>query len=67
MNFEETLQDMVRDCPGAIGIALMGSDGIPVAQLQMESDDAGELLRIYTSRIRSSRERTAGACSPSSN
>ncbi len=43
MNFEETLQDMVRDCPGAIGIALMGSDGIPVAQLQVASDDAGEL------------------------
>ncbi len=43
MIFEETLNDMVRDCPGAIGIALMGSDGIPVAQIQVASDDAGEL------------------------
>ncbi len=43
MSFDDTLRDMVRDCPGAIGIALMGSDGIPVAQVQMETDDAGEL------------------------
>lgn len=32
MSFEATLQKMVADCPGAIGIALMGSDGIPVAE-----------------------------------
>lgn len=43
MSFEDTLQKMVDDCPGAVGIALMGSDGIPVAQIQLESDDAGEL------------------------
>ena len=43
MSFEDTLREMVTDCPGAIGIALMGSDGIPVAQVQSETDDPGEL------------------------
>lgn len=42
MSFEPTLQKMVDGCPGAIGIALMGSDGIPVAQLQLGVDDSGE-------------------------
>ncbi len=42
MSFEPTLQKMVDGCPGAIGIALMGSDGIPVAQLQLGADDSGE-------------------------
>lgn len=32
MSFEAVLQEMIDDCAGAIGIALMGSDGIPVAE-----------------------------------
>ena len=43
MSFEATLQEMVDECPGALGIALMGSDGIPVAQAQGAARDAGEL------------------------
>ena len=33
MNFEPTLRKMVEGVSGAIGIALMGSDGIPIAEL----------------------------------
>ena len=32
MSFEAVLHKMVDDCAGAIGIALMGRDGIPVAE-----------------------------------
>ena len=32
MSFEPTLEKMIADCPGVLGIALMGGDGIPVAQ-----------------------------------
>jgi predicted regulator of Ras-like GTPase activity (Roadblock/LC7/MglB family) len=33
MNFEPTLRKMIEGVPGAIGVALMGSDGIPIAEL----------------------------------
>jgi predicted regulator of Ras-like GTPase activity (Roadblock/LC7/MglB family) len=32
MSFDSILQAIVDDCPGALGVALMGSDGIPIAQ-----------------------------------
>jgi predicted regulator of Ras-like GTPase activity (Roadblock/LC7/MglB family) len=32
MSFEPTLAKMIDHCSGAIGIALMGSDGIPIAE-----------------------------------
>lgn len=32
MSFESILQAIVAECPGALGAALMGSDGIPIAQ-----------------------------------
>lgn len=40
MSFEPTLQKMIEACPGALGIALMGSDGIPVAEISAGADDA---------------------------
>ena len=40
MSFEETLGELVRDLPGAIGAVLMGRDGIPVAQVRV--GDPGE-------------------------
>jgi predicted regulator of Ras-like GTPase activity (Roadblock/LC7/MglB family) len=40
MSFEPTLQKMVKDCPGALGIALMGSDGIPVEEVTPERSNA---------------------------
>src|SRR5262245_9586841 len=33
MSFESVLHAIVADCPGALGAALMGSDGIPIAQV----------------------------------
>lgn len=41
MSFEPTLQKMIDGCPGAFGIALMGSDGIPVAEIAVAAEDAG--------------------------
>jgi predicted regulator of Ras-like GTPase activity (Roadblock/LC7/MglB family) len=32
MSFEAILQDIVTSCGGGIGAALMGSDGIPIAE-----------------------------------
>ncbi|MCL4683268.1 hypothetical protein KJ059_00790 [Myxococcota bacterium] len=40
MNFEPTLRKMVENVSGAIGIALMGSDGIPIAELYARDGDA---------------------------
>lgn len=39
MNFEPTLRKMVEGVSGAIGIALMGSDGIPIAELSAPGVD----------------------------
>jgi predicted regulator of Ras-like GTPase activity (Roadblock/LC7/MglB family) len=36
MTFEPTLQKMIDGCPGVLGIALMGSDGIPVSEIEAE-------------------------------
>jgi len=36
MNFESILQQVLADCPGALALALMESDGIPIAQVQSE-------------------------------
>lgn len=43
MNFEPTLQKMIDGCSGAIGISLMGSDGIAVAELQAPDPDLSVL------------------------
>jgi predicted regulator of Ras-like GTPase activity (Roadblock/LC7/MglB family) len=43
MSFEPTLQKMIDGCTGAIGVALMGSDGIAVAELQAPDPDLGVL------------------------
>ena len=43
MSFEPTLQKMIDGCSGAIGIALMGSDGIAVAESQAPDPDLSVL------------------------
>ncbi len=43
MSFEPTLQKMIDGCNGAIGVALMGSDGIAVAELQAPDPDLSVL------------------------
>jgi predicted regulator of Ras-like GTPase activity (Roadblock/LC7/MglB family) len=37
MSFESTLREILEGCGGGLGIALMGSDGIPIVQLTAES------------------------------
>ncbi len=34
MNFETILREIVESCNGGVGIALMGIDGIPIAQVE---------------------------------
>jgi predicted regulator of Ras-like GTPase activity (Roadblock/LC7/MglB family) len=43
MSFEPTLQKMIDGVPGALGAALMGSDGIPVAEVS-GAGEGGELV-----------------------
>ena len=43
MSFEPTLQKMIDGCSGAIGVALMGTDGIAVAELQAQNPDLSVL------------------------
>jgi predicted regulator of Ras-like GTPase activity (Roadblock/LC7/MglB family) len=49
MNFEDTLKKMIQDCPGVVGIALMGSDGIPISQAHVASAPADEADEEVTS------------------
>ena len=43
MSFEPTLQKMIDGCSGAIGVALMGTDGIAVAEFQAQNPDLSVL------------------------
>jgi predicted regulator of Ras-like GTPase activity (Roadblock/LC7/MglB family) len=40
MSFETILETIVNECGGGRGIALMGTDGIPIVQIR--GDDSGE-------------------------
>jgi predicted regulator of Ras-like GTPase activity (Roadblock/LC7/MglB family) len=47
MSFESVLQAIVEECPGALGAALMGSDGIPIAQVgARNASDSGDELGV---------------------
>jgi predicted regulator of Ras-like GTPase activity (Roadblock/LC7/MglB family) len=48
MSFESVLKAIVADCPGAVGAALMGGDGIAIAQVAapgtgVDADEVGVL------------------------
>jgi predicted regulator of Ras-like GTPase activity (Roadblock/LC7/MglB family) len=43
MSFGSILQTIVDECGGGVGVALMGSDGIPVEQAMAASDGASQL------------------------
>jgi predicted regulator of Ras-like GTPase activity (Roadblock/LC7/MglB family) len=45
MSFDSVLRAIVEECPGALGAALMGSDGIPIAQVTASgtAEDADEV------------------------
>jgi len=42
MSFDSILEQVLSECPGALGAALMGSDGLPIAQAVAPS--AAELV-----------------------
>ena len=47
MSFDSVLQAIVEECPGALGAALMGSDGIPIAQVTAPGAvDAGDEVGV---------------------
>ena len=48
MSFESTLNEIVSACPGCYGAALMGVDGIPVAQVSALSVPEGGALAVGT-------------------
>ena len=43
MSFASILKTVVEECGGGVGIALMGSDGIPVEQVMARGDAARSL------------------------
>ena len=45
MSFDSVLRTIVEECPGALGAALMGADGIPIAQVTASgaAEDAEEV------------------------
>ena len=44
MSFEPTLQKMIDSLPGVLGIALMGADGIPVAEVAAPGASGNDLV-----------------------
>jgi predicted regulator of Ras-like GTPase activity (Roadblock/LC7/MglB family) len=44
MSFEPTLQKMIDACPGALGIAMMGSVGIPVADIAGPDPEGADVV-----------------------
>jgi predicted regulator of Ras-like GTPase activity (Roadblock/LC7/MglB family) len=65
MSFESILQAIVEECPGALGAALMGSDGIPIAQAgpRGASDEAEQVtvLGVEFGRILEEARKAADA------
>ncbi len=47
MSFESILQETIHGCRGAIGIALMSSDGIPIAQVIADTPEARALEEAF--------------------
>jgi predicted regulator of Ras-like GTPase activity (Roadblock/LC7/MglB family) len=65
MSFESILGLMLNECPGAVGAALMGSDGVPIAEVAVPSprdlgDEVG-LLSVEFGRILDEARKAADA------
>jgi predicted regulator of Ras-like GTPase activity (Roadblock/LC7/MglB family) len=65
MSFESILRTIVEDCPGALGAALMGSDGLPIAQViapsaSADAEDVG-VLGVEFGRILDEARKAADA------
>jgi predicted regulator of Ras-like GTPase activity (Roadblock/LC7/MglB family) len=52
MSFEAILRGIVSQCPGCVGVALMGTDGIPIAEVGGAGDcDEVTLLGVEFGRV----------------
>ena len=67
MSFESILGQILNECPGALGAALLGSDGLPIAQVAVEAPrDLGDevsLLGVEFGRILDEARKAASAAS----
>ncbi len=63
MSFESILRVIVEECPGALGAALMGGDGIPIAQAGPHGDEAEQvtILGVEFGRILEEARKAADA------
>ena len=65
MSFESILGQVLNECPGAVGAALMGSDGVPIAEVAASAPrDVGDevsLLGIEFGRILDEARKAADA------
>jgi predicted regulator of Ras-like GTPase activity (Roadblock/LC7/MglB family) len=65
MSFDSILGQVLRECPGAVGAALMGSDGVPIAEVAAPSaQDLGDevgLLGVEFGRILDEARKAADA------
>src|SRR5262245_21680188 len=64
MSFESILGQVLNECSGAVGAALMGSDGVPIAEVSASARDAADavsLLGIEFGRILDEARKAADA------
>lgn len=62
MSFENILRQIVEQCPGCAGAALMGSDGIPIAELSGARDaEEVSLLGVEFGRVLEEARKVAAA------
>ena len=46
MSFDSILEQVLSECPGALGAALMGNDGLPIAQVVVATDLVDDLTTL---------------------
>jgi predicted regulator of Ras-like GTPase activity (Roadblock/LC7/MglB family) len=65
MSFDTILRQVLSDCPGALGAALMGSDGLPIAEASAPAAGAAgdevSLLGVEFGRILDEARKAADA------
>lgn len=64
MSFDEVLKKIVEPCSGCLGAALMGVDGIPIAQVRgpaagVNAEDEVAVLSVELGRILSEAQKAA--------
>ena len=67
MSFDSILETVLAECPGALGAALLGSDGVPIAQATSaaapEAEEDVSVLGIEFGRVLDEARKAAAAAS----